>query len=65
MNMTELTERVQDWVDLTLNNIENPEWYHHLKLKTWPTALQSSIGFLAGHFPGKINIYNVNVYISV
>lgn len=57
MNMAELMERIQDWVNSTSNNLKNPDWYHNLALKTWSKALQSAIGFLAGHFPGKFNIF--------
>lgn len=53
MNMIVLTERIQDWVNSMLNNQKNPDWYLSLSLKTWPKALLSAIGFLAGHFPGK------------
>lgn len=56
MNMAALTERVKDWVNSTLNIPKHPDWYHSLELNTWPKALQSAIGFLAGHFPGKFNI---------
>lgn len=59
MNMAELTERVQDWVNSTMKNVKKPSWYFDLSLKTWPKVLQSSIGFLAGHFPGKSNIFGI------
>lgn len=63
MNMAELMERVQDWVNSTSNNLKNPDWYHSLALKTWSKALQSAIGFLAGHFPGKFNIQYFRIFI--
>lgn len=56
MNLNALIERVQEWVNSTLNNRNNPDWYYSLSIKTWPKALQSAIGFLAGHFPGKLII---------
>jgi len=56
MNMAALLERVQDWVKSTSKNPNNPDWYYSLALKTWHQALQSAIGFLAGHFPGWLNI---------
>jgi len=56
MNMTALLERVQDWVKSISKNQNNPDWYYSLALKTWHQALQSAIGFLAGHFPGRLNI---------
>lgn len=58
MNMAALTERIKDWVNSTLNNPKHPDWYHSLELNTWSKALQSAIGFLAGHFPGKFNIFD-------
>lgn len=60
MNMTALNERVNDWVISTFNNRTNPDWYHSLTSKTWPKSLQSAIGFLAGHFPGKFG--NICLY---
>lgn len=63
MNMAALTERIQDWVNSTINNPTNPDWYHSLGMKTWPKALQSAIGFLAGHFPGKLNTFKLENYI--
>lgn len=57
MNMAALSERIQEWVNSTSNNRKNPDWYYSLALKTWPRSLQSAIGFLAGHFPGKFNNY--------
>lgn len=64
MNMTALIERVQDWVHSTSKNLNNPDWYYSLALKTWHQALQSAIGFLAGHFPGKFNICYVIIVIN-
>lgn len=52
MNMTTLIVRVHEWVKSTSNH-KKPDWYQCLALKTWPKALQSAIGFLAGHFPGN------------
>lgn len=68
MNMTALTERVLEWVKSTLNYRRKPDWYHSLALKTWPKALQSAIGFLAGHFPGKQNffsVFNINIIMTI
>lgn len=64
MNMAALTECIQEWVNSTLNSSKNPDWYHSLALKTWPKSLQSAIGFLAGHFPGTLNSFNI-VNISI
>lgn len=60
MDMTALNERVHNWVNSTINNRKNPDWYHSLTLKTWPKSLQSAIGFLAGHFPGKFVIMSLH-----
>lgn len=62
MNMTALVERIDEWVNLTINNQMNPDWYHSLALKSWPKALHSAIGFLAGHFPGKSNNFDIKCY---
>lgn len=62
MNMNVLTERVRNWVNLNLNNLKIPDWYHSLALKTWPKAIQSAIGFLAGHFPGNLNIFRKLIF---
>lgn len=64
MTMIVLTECVQDWANSILNNLKFPDWYHSLASKTWPKALQSAIGFLAGHFPGILNIIYLvtNIY---
>ncbi|XP_050542288.1 nuclear factor related to kappa-B-binding protein isoform X2 [Daktulosphaira vitifoliae] len=51
MNMGVLIERVQDWATSLMTNSKNPLWFHCLAQKSWPKALQSAIGFLAGHFP--------------
>jgi len=59
MDMTALNERVLDWVNSTFNDRKNPDWYHSLTLKTWPKSLQSAIGFLAGHFPGKFEFISL------
>lgn len=63
MNMTALLDCVLEWVKSTSkSHMKTPDWYHSLALKTWPKTLQSAIGFLAGHFPGKLNIFsNLNV----
>lgn len=55
MDMTALLDCVLEWAKSTSKYYsKNPDWYHCLALKTWPNALQSAIGFLAGHFPGKL-----------
>lgn len=63
MNMIDLLDRIYDWVRIISKNLKNPDWYYSLAFKTWPKALQSAIGFLAGHFPGDyIFLYYVCLF---
>lgn len=65
MNMAALMERMQDWVKSVSKNPNNPDWYYSLSLKTWHQALQSAIGFLAGHFPGNLTFVVVLLLMSI
>ncbi|XP_050419818.1 LOW QUALITY PROTEIN: uncharacterized protein LOC126832847 [Adelges cooleyi] len=51
MNMSSIMKHVQNWTSSLTDEVKNPVWFQYLEQKTWSNALQSAIGFLAGHFP--------------